>query len=71
MIDPTFLERLRCPLDHSSRLEVADDRLVCQRCSLKFRTKDGFPNLVAEEAELPPGCPDLRDLPCQRAGEAR
>jgi len=34
---------------------------------LSFPIKDGFPILVAEEAELPPGCESLGDLPCQKA----
>jgi uncharacterized protein YbaR (Trm112 family) len=67
MISPDFLEILRCPLDPShTRLTLQDDRLVCQRCAVQFRIKDGFPVLIAEEAELPPGCASLDKLPCQR-----
>ena len=40
--------------------------LLCPRCQLRFPIKDGFPVLVAEEAELPPGCPSLDRLPCQQ-----
>jgi uncharacterized protein len=69
MISQELLDILRCPLDPShTRLVLEGDRLVCQRCALRFRIKDGFPVLVAEEAELPPGCEGLSDLPCQRQG---
>lgn len=67
MISPDFLEILRCPMDPShTRLTLQEDTLLCQRCQLKFRIKDGVPNLVVEEAELPPGCDSLGQLPCQR-----
>jgi uncharacterized protein YbaR (Trm112 family) len=68
MISPEFLERLRCPMDRAreARLTEEGDRLVCQRCGLRFGIKDGIANMVVEEAELPPGCPGLDQLPCQR-----
>lgn len=67
MISQELLDILRCPLDPShTRLAVEADKLVCQRCRLQFPIKDGFPVLIVEEAELPPGCAALEDLPCQR-----
>jgi uncharacterized protein YbaR (Trm112 family) len=67
MISSELLEILRCPMDPShTRLTLEEDRLTCQRCALVFRIKDGFPVLVVEEAELPPGCESLSQLPCQR-----
>jgi uncharacterized protein YbaR (Trm112 family) len=70
MISQELLDILRCPMDPSrTRLTLENDHLLCQRCRLKFKIKDGFPVLVVEEAELPPGCPSLDQLPCQR--EAR
>jgi uncharacterized protein YbaR (Trm112 family) len=67
MISQDLLDILRCPLDPShTRLALEGERLVCQRCSLRFKIRDGFPVLVAEEAELPAGCESLGDLPCQR-----
>lgn len=65
MISPQLLEILRCPMNPAIGLEIQDNRLVCQQCNLRFPIKDGFPVLVAEEAELPPGCESLQDLPCQ------
>jgi uncharacterized protein len=71
MISSDFLEILRCPLNPSrTRLLVRDGKLECERCALRFAIRDGFPILVAEEAELPPGCESLSDLPCQKAAQA-
>ena len=67
MISPDLLAILRCPMNPSrTRLLLQEDRLVCERCALKFPIKDGFPVLVVEEAELPAACESLKDLPCQR-----
>jgi uncharacterized protein YbaR (Trm112 family) len=69
MISPEFLDILRCPMSPSrTRLRLEDSHLVCERCALKFKIKDGFPVLVVEEAELPPRCESLSDLPCQKEG---
>jgi uncharacterized protein len=70
MISQDLLAILRCPLNPSkTRLLLDGERLVCERCNLRFHIRDGFPVLVAEEAELPPGCSCLADLPCQREGD--
>jgi uncharacterized protein len=67
MISQDLLDILRCPLDPSNaRLRQHNDNLECDRCALKFKIKDGFPVLVVEEAELPPGCQSTSQLPCQR-----
>jgi uncharacterized protein YbaR (Trm112 family) len=70
MISPDLLEILRCPYDPSrTRLTLEGDHLTCQRCRLIFKIKDGFPVLIVEEAQLPPGCESLSQLPCQREGK--
>lgn len=67
MISQELLDILRCPLDPShTRLDLENDRLICQRCRLRFRIKDGFPVLIVDDAELPPGCKSIDELPCQR-----
>jgi uncharacterized protein YbaR (Trm112 family) len=67
MISQDLLAILRCPLSPSTtRLALEADRLVCERCVLRFKITDGFPVLVVEEAELPSGCESVADLPCQR-----
>jgi uncharacterized protein YbaR (Trm112 family) len=71
MIRQELLDILRCPLNPSqTRLRLEGGHLVCERCALKFRIKDGFPVLVVEEAELPTGCESTGDLPCQREPKA-
>jgi uncharacterized protein YbaR (Trm112 family) len=69
MISPELLEILRCPMDpkRQARLRLEDARLVCERCGLTFRIKDGLPNMVVEEAELPAGCTGLDQLPSRHA----
>jgi uncharacterized protein len=70
MISQELLDILRCPMDPSNtHLRLEGDRLICQRCGLRFRIKDGFPVLIAEEAELPAGVDSLAQLPCQREAE--
>jgi uncharacterized protein YbaR (Trm112 family) len=71
MLKPEFLDMLRCPLDPAnSRLDQVDDSLVCQRCRLRYPIKDGIPSLIPEEAELPPGCASLDNLPCRQERSA-
>ena len=66
MISPELLNILRCPMDpNNAHLTLEGDKLVCQRCQVRFKIKDGFPVLIAEEAELPPGCVSIEQLPCQ------
>ena len=67
MISEELLNILRCPYDPGhTRLEPADGALVCTRCRLRFPIKEGIPCLLVEEAELPPGCASLQQLPCQQ-----
>jgi uncharacterized protein YbaR (Trm112 family) len=65
MISQDLLDILRCPMDPGRKtpLVMETDHLLCPRCGLKFRIKDGFPVLVPEEAELPAGCDNLEQLP--------
>jgi uncharacterized protein YbaR (Trm112 family) len=70
MISKDLLDILRCPLDPSrSKLLLEGDRLVCERCALGFKIKDGFPILVVEEAVLPKGCESAAQLACQQAAK--
>lgn len=72
MITQELLNILRCPMDPSNtRLALEDSHLVCERCRTKFKIKDGFPVLVIEEAELPPGCASVEQLPCQQGKATR
>jgi uncharacterized protein YbaR (Trm112 family) len=73
MIDEQYLELLRCPLDpaRAVKLILEETKLLCSRCRLQFRTREGFASLIVEEATLPEGCSQLSALPCQREGETR
>jgi uncharacterized protein YbaR (Trm112 family) len=67
MIGKDLLDILRCPLDPSrAKLLLDGNRLVCERCALGFKIKDGFPILIVEEAVLPKGCESISQLPCQQ-----
>jgi uncharacterized protein YbaR (Trm112 family) len=68
MVTPEMLEILRCPMDpkREARLVVEEMRLLCSRCRLQFRIREGFPSLLVEEATLPDGISNLNQLPCQR-----
>jgi uncharacterized protein YbaR (Trm112 family) len=66
-IDEKYLEILRCPIDpnREATLAMDDMKVVCSRCRVQFRSRDGFLNLVVDEAILPEGCPQLDKLPCR------
>jgi uncharacterized protein YbaR (Trm112 family) len=68
MIDPQALAWLRCPIDPKRNAALVDDEthLTCSNCKVRFRIRDGIPNLIADEAELPEGCTSKKQLPCQR-----
>jgi len=67
MIDEHYLSLLRCPLDpkREAKLVLEETKLLCSRCRLQFRTREGFASLLVEEATLPEGCSKLEKLPCQ------
>lgn len=71
MVSEDLLALLVCPMDQKSSLRREADSLVCTRCGLRFAIKDDIPNMLVEEAELPPGCSSLADLECVRAGDAK
>lgn len=70
MLSPDALKYLRCPLDpkRQTPLLLEETHLSCSQCHTRFRIRDGIPNLVADEAELPEGCSNVRQLPCRKPG---
>lgn len=70
MVSDHFLSMLVCPMGHAP-LEREGNALICTRCRLKFAINDDIPNMIVEEAELPPGCACLADLECVKAGDAK
>lgn len=70
MLSKDLLDLLVCPLGHAP-LRPEGESLVCTRCGPKFAIKDEIPNMLIEEATLPPGCAGLGDLECVKAGDAK
>jgi uncharacterized protein YbaR (Trm112 family) len=67
MISPQLLDYLVCPLGKST-LRLEDNCLVCERCGPKFRiAREGYPNMLIEEAELPAGIDRIEKLACRRS----
>ena len=58
-----LLDILVCPLGKAP-LRLEGETLVCTKCGLKYKIEDGIPNMLIEEAELPPGTKELSQLPC-------
>ena len=69
MIKDDLLAILVCPLGHAP-LRREDDALVCTRCGLRYAIRDGIPNMLYEEAELPPGTGSIADLACAKEAAA-
>jgi len=66
MLDPELLKILVCPLG-KAELRLEKNCLVCTRCGPRFAiSREGYPNMLIEEAELPPGIERVEDLPCYR-----
>jgi len=72
MIEENYLAILRCPIDpaREARIVMDDTRVVCERCRVHFKSREGFVSFVVEEAALPEGCPTVGALPCQSDGPA-
>jgi uncharacterized protein len=69
MVNEALLSYLVCPLGKGP-LRREGDTFVCTRCGPRFSIRDEIPNMLIEEAQLPPGCGSLANLECVRAGEA-
>jgi len=70
MVSEELLSLLVCPMGKAP-LRKEGDSLVCSKCGTRFAIKDDIPNMLIEEAELPPGCASLSDLECVRSGQAK
>lgn len=70
MVSEELLSLLVCPMGKVA-LRGEGEFLICTRCGPRFAINDGIPNMLIEEAELPPGCSSLSDLECVRSGEAK
>ena len=64
MIDQKLMDILVCPLGKAP-LQLEGNVLVCTKCGPKFAfSREGYPNLVIEDAELPEGCANIEKLKC-------
>ena len=53
-MDPELLRILACPADQChGRLNEEGDRLVCEKCGLRYPMHRGWPELIPEEADPP------------------
>ena len=68
MLNEELLSLLVCPLGKAP-LRREGETLVCTRCGPRFSIRDEIPNMIIEEAELPPGCAELADLECVKSGQ--
>ncbi|HMB05669.1 MAG TPA: Trm112 family protein [Isosphaeraceae bacterium] len=68
MVSEDLLALLVCPMGKAP-LRRDGDYLVCTRCGPRFAIRDDIPNMLIEEAELPPGCPSIADLECVKSGQ--
>lgn len=52
MIDPKLLEILVCPACKGDlKYEEKDQKLVCEKCRLKYPIKNDIPIMLADQAE--------------------
>jgi uncharacterized protein YbaR (Trm112 family) len=70
MVSDQFLALLVCPMGRVP-LRHEGESLICTQCGVRFAIKDDIPNMIVEEAELPPGCSCLADLECVKTGQAK
>lgn len=70
MLSEELLKLLVCPMGKAP-LERDGDSLVCTRCGARFAIVDDIPNMLIEEAQLPPGCHSIADLECSKGGELK
>jgi uncharacterized protein YbaR (Trm112 family) len=52
MIDPKFLEILACPVCKGDLIyDEEDQKLICEKCRLKYAIKDDIPIMLLDQAE--------------------
>lgn len=69
-IPPDLIEILVCPLGKAP-LRLEGGRLICTKCGLAYEIEGGIPNMLVEEARLPPGVAEIHELPCYQGEEER
>ena len=62
-IPQDLLDILVCPLGKAP-LRLEGETLVCTKCGLVYPIEDGIPSMLVDEAKLPAGITDLKQLAC-------
>ncbi len=65
IIPQDLLDILVCPLGKAP-LRLEGTSLVCTKCGLVYAIEDGIPNMLIEEAKLPSGVTDLKQVACYK-----
>ena len=52
MLDDKLLEVLACPFC-KEKVDLKEDKLVCDECGRRYPIRDGIPIMLIDEAELP------------------
>jgi len=60
-----LLEILVCPLGKAP-LRLERETLVCTKCGLIYSIEEGIPNMLIDEAKLPVGVSELKELACYK-----
>lgn len=68
-LPPDLLEILVCPLGRAP-LRQEGEYLVCTKCGLGYKVDDGIPNMLIDEARLPAGATDLKQVACYSVGKS-
>ena len=63
MPDVKYIEDLLCPIGKYP-LQVSGDMLECTNCGAKFPVKENIPMLLIDDAVLPMGMNNFKDLKC-------
>lgn len=65
-IPQDLLDILVCPLGKAP-LRLEGSTLVCTKCGLVYAIEDGIPNMLIDEAKMPEGVTELKQLACYKA----
>lgn len=68
MLSSEIVYSIRCPIGKAALVQK-DGFLACTLCNVKFPVREGIPVLLIDEAILPEGIKDTKELTCLRQAE--